>query len=595
MPEEPGSAELIMRGISASQGIAYGQAFRYIQSDVEIPSYHVDESKRSEEVARFEQALLLTRQQLQALMAQVENVAADEARIFDAHLLVIEDQALISETIREFESSGLNIETCFNRVAQRYIKAFANIDDEYLRERAGDIRDVTQRVLQNLLGKQSESLSKLAGKRVIVANDITPSAAVGMDNSGVLGFATDSGSKTSHAVIVARSLRVPAVVGLVDFTEKVQDGDWVLIDGYEGFAIVNPTEKTLLRYGGIQAQYEKVEERLRRSNERPSATLDGVSLVLRANIEKPSDVDSVKEYRADGVGLYRTEFLYLQGPHLPTEDEQYQAYKAVAESLAPADVIIRTLDLGGDKPIAGNSHLFPKEENPFLGARAIRFCFDHVDIFKTQLCAILRASVHENIRVMYPMIGGEADMRRANEILDECKAELRSANIAFNEKIKVGSMIEIPSAAMTIDLLAGISDFFSIGTNDLIQYMLAIDRLNNRVVHLYEPTHPAILRVLKRIVDDAHAKETKVSVCGEMGGDPVYVPLLFGLGVDELSMAPSLIPAAKFVVQSMKLADARDLAKRALEMSSSAEIYQLCENFHKERMPLNGNGTTDAK
>ncbi|MDR1789310.1 MAG: phosphoenolpyruvate--protein phosphotransferase [Opitutaceae bacterium] len=583
MPANPGKTETVLRGVSASQGIAHGPVLRHIQGDIEVPSHTVEPTERAREVERFEQALLVTRRQLQELMTQVQNVSADEARIFDAHLLVIEDPALIGETIREFEAGGLNIAACFNRVAQRYIKAFANIDDEYLRERAGDIRDVTQRVLQNLLGRQIRTLGEQAGGRVVVANDITPSAAAGLERSGILGFATDAGSKTSHAVIVARSLKVPAVVGLGDFTGRVRDGDSVLVDGYEGVVILNPEAATLRRYGAIRARHEGFEERLREANERPSVTLDGVPMTLRANIEKAADAGAVREYRADGVGLFRSEFLYLGGPGLPTEEEQFAAYSHVARELAPAPVVIRTLDLGGDKPIAGGAHLFPREENPFLGARAIRFCLEHVDIFKTQLRAILRASAAGNVHVMYPMISGADELARANRCLDECKRELRAAGIPFDEALKVGSMIEVPSAAMTADILAETCDFFSIGTNDLIQYTLAIDRLNNRVAHLYEPAHPAVLRLLKRVITEAHARKLPVCVCGEMGGDPLYVPLLFGLGVDEISMAPSLIPAARFTVQAMRLADARALAGRALDMTSPKEIHALCEAFHRER------------
>ena len=579
--------ETLVQGISASHGIVYGQAFLYIQSDVEVPSYDVEPDKRAHEIARFEQAIVVTRQQIQKIMAEVDkNLGAEEAQIFDAHLLVLEDQALISETIREFETSGKNIETCFDKVSQRYIKAFAEIDDEYLRERACDIRDVAQRVLQNLLGQSSQNLSQLVEKRVVVANDVSPSDAAGIDSSQALAIVTDSGSKTSHAVIVARSMKVPAVVGLRDLTTQLQSGDWLLVDGYEGVVIINPSQQTLFRYGQIQLQKKGYEQRLMEANRRPAVTLDGVAIALRANIEKVDEAALVKEYLADGVGLFRTEFLYLSSGRIPSENEQYLAYKSIAEALAPAPVVIRTLDLGGDKPMAGHAHLFPKEDNPFLGYRAIRFCLDNPKIFKDQLRAILRASIHGEIRLMYPMISGREELARANAVLAECKEELTTRKIAFNPNLQVGTMIEIPSAAITADLLARDCDFFSIGTNDLIQYLLAIDRVNDKIAHLYEPTHPAVIRTLKSVVEQAHSQKIKVSVCGEMAGDAVYAPLLLGLGIDELSMSPPLIPAVKYLIRSMNLSDAQKLAAEALKMTTAKEILTLCEEFSRMRVKV---------
>ncbi len=577
--------EVVLQGISASQGIAYGQIFVYLQSDLEVPEYRVDEAAWAAERARFEQALVATRRQVQKIMTEVEkNLGEEEARIFDAHLLVLEDQALITETLREFEKTRANIETCFNKVAGRYIAAFEEIDDEYLRERGGDIRDVAQRVLANLLGHTGQRLIQLADKRVVVANDISPSDAAGLDRSSALAIVTDSGSKTSHAVIVARSMKIPAVVGLRDLTTRVQAGDSILVDGYEGAVILNPSESTLFRYGRIQREKRTREQKLLEANRLPAVTLDGVPIVLRANVEKAEEAELVKEYNADGVGLFRTEFLYLGAGEAPTEEDQYASYRALAEALAPRSVTIRTLDLGGDKPIASQSHLFPKENNPFLGYRAIRFCLDHLVLFKEQLRAILRASAHGRVQLMYPMISGSEEMRRANAVLEECRAELSAAGVAFDPDMPVGSMIEVPSAAMSADLLARECDFFSVGTNDLIQYLMAIDRVNDRIAHLYEPTHPAVLRTLRHIVVEAHRARIKVSVCGEMAGDPNYTALLIGLGVDELSMTPPLIPAARYVVRNLKLTDAKQLAQTALAMESPSAIHDLCARFAEERM-----------
>jgi phosphotransferase system enzyme I (PtsI) len=585
--ENSATNEITVQGIAASQGIAYGQVFVYIQSDVEVPSYQVEPDKRAEEVARFDKALLVTRQQIAKIQAEVErNLGAEEALIFDAHLLVLEDQALIGETIRELETTGRNIETCFNKVSSRYIKAFSEIDDEYLRERAGDIRDVAQRVLQNLMGQGENSLTRLAEKRIVVANDISPSDSASIDRSAALGIVTDSGSRTSHAVIVARSMKVPAVVGVRDLTSRVKHGDWVILDGYDGVVILNPSESTLFRYGKIQEQKKTFESRLLKANQEPAITLDGVEVPLLANIEKSDEVNLVRDYHAAGVGLYRTEFLFLSSSRIPTEQEQFLAYKAVAEGVAPNPVVIRTLDLGGDKPMTGNPDLFPKENNPFMGFRAIRFCLEHQHIFKDQLRAILMASAYGNVRIMYPMISGHEELARANAVLGECMDELKTRGQPFNENIAVGTMIEVPSAAETIDLLAADSSFLSVGTNDLIQYLLAIDRVNDRIAHLYEPTHCAVLRTLRRIVEEGHRHKLPVSVCGEMAGDPIYAPLLLGLGVDTLSMAPPWIPSVKYIVRAMTMADARALAAEALKMSSPREVYAKCEAFYRARVKI---------
>ncbi len=586
MAQSP-KTEVTVQGIAASQGIAYGQIFVYLQSDVEVPSYQVEPVKRIEEVSRFDRALVSTRQQIAKIQAEVEkNLGAQEALIFDAHLMALEDPALIGETIRAFESTGQNIETCFNQVSQRYIQAFAQFEDEYLRERASDIRDVAQRVLQNLLGQAENSLSRLADKRIVVANDVSPSDSASIDRSAAIALVTDSGSKTSHAVIVARSMKMPAVVGVRNLTKRANNGDWAIVDGYDGVVILNPSESTLFRYGKIQEKKKSFEARLLEANRESAVTLDGVAVSLMANIEKVEEVAQVKAYAAEGVGLYRTEYLFLNSARIPTEQEQFLAYQAVAEAIAPQPVVIRTLDLGGDKPMAGNPDLFPKENNPFMGFRAIRFCLENVEIFKDQLRAILRASARGNVRIMYPMISGSEELVRANAVLAECMAELKAREIAFDTKLQVGAMIEIPSAAMTADILAKECVFFSVGTNDLIQYLLAIDRVNERIAHLYEPTHPAVVRTLKHIVDEAHKRGVPVSVCGEMAGDPVFAPLLLGLGVDALSMSPAWLPSVKYVVRAMTMADARALAAEALTLTSPKEIYARCDAFYRARVKV---------
>ena len=583
--ETNAKSEIIIQGIAASRGIAYGQVFLYLQSELEIPRYTVDPDKRVAEISRFEQALLVTRQQISQVQDQVtKNLGEEEALIFDAHQMVLEDQALIGETIRDFEKTGLNIETCFNAVAQRYIQAFAEIDDEYLRERAADIKDVAKRVLHVLLGQTAMSLSELVDKRIIVAHDISPSEAAGIDRSAALGIVTDVGSRTSHAVIVARSMKIPAVVGTTDLTSKLKNGDWVMVDGYEGCVIVNPSEQTLFRYGKIQKAKQSFESRLMAVNDLAPETQDGVLVPLHANIEKPDEVALVQQYRGAGVGLYRTEFLFLSSLKIPSEEQQYAAYKEIVAGLAPLPVTIRTLDVGGDKPLPGDPHLIGPEANPFLGFRAIRLCLENPVMFKNQLRAILRASAHGKVELMYPMISGPEELDRANALLAEAKAELKERNQPFDEKMRVGAMIEIPSAAIAGDLLAERCDFFSIGTNDLIQYLLAIDRGNSRIAHLYDPTHPAVLRMLKHIVDTGHAHKRKVCVCGELAGDSIYAPLLLGLGVDELSMTPTLLPAVKFVIRAMKMSDARSLAAEALRQTDAKKTYALVEAFYNARV-----------
>lgn len=581
----PAKSEITIQGLAASKGIAYGRVFLYLQSELEIPRYTVDPDKRVAEIERFEQALITTRQQIARIQEEVSrNLSEEEALIFDAHQMVLEDQALIGETIRDFQKSGLNIETCFNAVAQRYIQAFAEIDDEYLRERAADIKDVAKRLLHVLLGQTAGSLTELVDKRIIVATDISPSEAAGIDRSAALGIVTDAGSRTSHAVIVARSMKIPAVVGVENLTTRLKDGDWLLVDGYEGAVIINPCEQTLFRYGKIQKAKQTFESRLMMVNDLPAETLDGVKVTLRANIEKPDEIALVQQYRAAGVGLYRTEFLFLSSTKVPTEEQQYEAYKEIVAGLAPDPVTIRTLDVGGDKPLPGDPGLIGPEANPFLGFRAIRMCLENPVMFKDQLRAILRASAHGQVEIMYPMISGPEELDRANALLAEAKAELKERGVNFDAKVRVGTMIEIPSAAIAGDVLAQRSDFFSIGTNDLIQYLLAIDRGNSRIAHLYDPTHPAVVRTLKQIVDTGHAQGLKVSVCGEMAGDAIYAPLLLGLGVDELSLTPTLVPSVRYLVRAMKMSDAKKLAAEALKQTDAKKTYALVEAFYDERM-----------
>ena len=572
MPDSSRSGERVLRGIPVSAGVCRGKILVLGKSNTAIPAHAISEAELPQEWQRLEKALVQTRHQILEVQRKVgQAMGSEDAGIFDAHLLVLDDRTLIDEVTRLMGKNLINVEQSFHQVAEKYAATLEAIGDDYLRERASDMRDVTARVLNNLLNRPHDlDLRHLAEPCILVAHDLTPSITATLDRSKVLGFATDIGSKTSHTAIMARSLQIPAVVGFHNASVQLESGDYVLLDGFNGFLIVNPTDQSLFEYGQLVRRRVKLEDRLRDVIDKPAVTLDGIRVRLAANIEQASDTESVLAFGADGVGLFRTEYLFINRGATPSEEEQYEAYRAVAAALNPNPVIIRTLDLGGDKFL---SHLqIPSEMNPFLGWRAIRFCLEERDIFRGQLRAILRASVEGDIRIMYPMISCVDELTKANALLDECRAELRAEKIPFRDDLQVGAMIEIPSAALIAGALAKRSSFFSIGTNDLIQYSLAVDRLNEKIAHLYEPSHPAILNLIRMTVDAAHRENKPVSVCGEMAGDPVYVPLLLGLGVDELSAAPPSLPQVKYLIRRLRMAEARELAQFAIGCESGAEI-----------------------
>src|SRR5438552_15451699 len=568
--------EIRFEGAGVSPGMACGK-IHVVRDDLDdVPWYGIAPSQVPDEIGRFETALIQTRMQILEMQQRIaESIGAKDAAIFDAHLLVVEDRTLIDEVLRKLETDLCNVEWIFQEVATRYAETLNKIDDPYLRERALDIQDVTKRVIRNLQGKAPETFLALTETHILIAHNLTPSDTASVDRTKVLGIATDLGSRTSHAAILARSLNIPAVVGLHDITAKLETGQHVLLDGNDGCLIVDPTPETLARYAGIESRRAKVVARLKELRETTSTTRDGHHIVLSANIELPEDVDAVPANGAEGIGLYRTEFLYLNRTTLPTEDEQYETYRKVAEHVRPNPLIIRTFDLGGDKLAPGTVDI-TDELNPFLGWRAIRFCLENVEIFKTQLRAILRASAVGNIKIMFPMISGLDELRRAMAVLEECKQQLRSSKIEMAERVEVGAMVEIPSAAICANALAREVDFFSIGTNDLIQYALAVDRVNEKIAYLYEPTHPAILRLLKMVADAAHASRIWVGVCGEMAGDVALVPLLLGLGMDELSAAATLVPRVKRAVQSVAIPECRELVGDALKLNTASEILGRC-------------------
>jgi phosphotransferase system enzyme I (PtsI) len=577
------TAEIRFEGIGVSPGIAFGRT-HVVRDDLdEVVRYRIASSQVADEIGRFEAALIQTRMQILEMQQRIaESIGAKDAAIFDAHLLVVEDRTLIDEVLRKLKTDFCNVEWAFQEVATRYAETLSKIDDPYLRERALDIQDVTKRVIRNLQGKAPKTFLSLREPHILIAHNLTPSDTASMRRENVLGMATDVGSRTSHAAILARSLNIPAVLGLHDITAKIETGQQVLIDGNDGYLIVNPAPATLVSYREIESRRAKVTAQLRELRETTSTTRDGRHIVLSANIELPDDVNAVATNGAEGIGLYRTEFLYLNRETLPTEDEQYETYRKVAERVHPHPLIIRTFDLGGDKLAEGGAEI-SDELNPFLGWRAIRFCLENQDIFKTQLRAILRASVVGNIKIMFPMISGLDELRRAIALLEESKQQVRSSNIEIAEGIEVGAMIEIPSAAICANTLASEVDFFSIGTNDLIQYTLAVDRVNEKVAYLYEPTHPAILRLLKMVADAGHANHIWVGVCGEMAGDIALVPLLLGLGVDELSTSAALVPRVKRAVQSVTMPECRELLEETLKLSTASEILGRCLQLAESR------------
>ncbi|HSU56867.1 MAG TPA: phosphoenolpyruvate--protein phosphotransferase [Candidatus Dormibacteraeota bacterium] len=585
MAEALNSGEKTFKGIPVSSGVCRGKILVIGRTRPGISRRTLADGEINDEINRLEKALIHTRQQILEVQRKVsEKMGAQEGSIFDAHLLVLEDRTLLDEVVRVIQTERVNAEFAFHIVAERYAATLAAIDDDYLRERATDMRDVTTRVLNNLLGLEPEvDLRNLKEPCIIISHDLTPSNTAQLDKHHVLGFGTDVGSKTSHTAIMARSLRIPAVVGLKDVSSQLETGDYALLDGLNGVLIVNPTDQSLFEYGEITRHQDSLQEKLRDIITKPAVTLDGHRVLLSANIEQAADAREVVAAGGEGVGLFRTEYLFLNRERPPGEEQQFEAYHAAAEALKPASLVIRTLDLGGDKFISELA--MPTELNPFLGWRAIRYCLQEPEMFREQLRAILRASIHGNVKMMYPMISGLEEVKQANEMVEQCKAELRAKGVAFDENIEIGAMIETPSAVIVADSLAKHLKFFSIGTNDLIQYSLAVDRMNEKIAYLYEPTHPAIVRLIKATVDAAHARNIPVSVCGEMASEPILAPLLLGLGVDELSAAPALVPPVKFLIRRLKLSEAQECAKFALGCESAAEILAHCQDLAQRIAP----------
>lgn len=576
--------ELILRGIPASPGIAIGKAFLFGREQYVIPRRSIREDQIQSEVKRFKDSLMQTKTEINEIKKKISEEMGDQhGQIFSAHLLVIDDSMLIEEVIARLKKDKLSIEYIFQDVMRRYIKVFLEMDDEYLKERISDINDVGRRILRNLIGAKEDVLTNLKERVIVVAYDLSPSDTATMHKRNVTAFATDIGGRTSHTAIMAKSLEIPAVVGIEILTKRVETGDIIIIDGTHGIVVLNPSPKTLKKYEVDKDRFAAIGRHLQEMKDLPCVTLDGKTIELAANIEVPEDVPSVIAHGASGIGLYRTEFFYMNRKDVPTEDEQFKAYSVVAKRIKPNSVIIRTLDIGGDKFLSQLE--VPQQMNPFLGWRAIRFCLARPDIFKTQLRAILRASVYGRIKIMYPMISGLEELRQANLILEEVKMDLKKESLSFDENIEVGAMIEVPSAAITSDILAKEVDFFSIGTNDLIQYSLAVDRVNEKIAYLYEPAHPAILRLIKTIIENGHNAGIWVGMCGEMAGDVAMTLVLLGLGLDEFSASPIAIPELKKIIRAVTLRQAKEIAQESMLFSTGKDVEKYAKKKLREIVP----------
>ncbi len=559
-------------GINASPGIAIAKAFVYVKRELDVTERVIENI--ADEKNRFEAAVELSRVQLGAIHDKaVAELGEEEAAIFEAHAMFLDDPEFVGTIGNEIDG-GINAESATQKTIDTFYAMFDAMDDPYFKGRAADIKDVGTRILHNLLGVAMVDISNLDEDTIILAEDLAPSDTATMDKAHVKGFATDIGSRTSHTAIMARSLEIPAVLGLDDITTSVKDGDTIIVDGSEGVVIVDPTDAEIAEYKAKKEAYEAYRAELAGLKDQPAETIDGHRVEIVGNIGSPADVEGVLDNGGEGVGLYRTEFLYMNSEVMPDEEKQFAAYKTVIESFKDGAVIIRTLDIGGDKKLP----YLPLEEelNPFLGLRAVRLCFQKEDLFKTQLRAILRASVFGKARIMFPMVGNVDEVKQAKALVKACMAELDAESKAYDKDIEIGVMIEIPSAAITADIIAEEAAFFSIGTNDLCQYTLAVDRMNQNVSYLYDPLHPAILRLVKNVIDASDAKESCFTgMCGEMAGDPYATLILLGMGMHEFSMSASSIPQIKKIIRSVTFEQAKAIADEALSMTNSTDIRSM--------------------
>ncbi|MBI2213670.1 MAG: phosphoenolpyruvate--protein phosphotransferase [Acidobacteria bacterium] len=562
------------KGTGVSPGIAIGRALileRDVGSVYRVP---VADSEVPKEVRRLGEAVERTRVALGELKAKVSRTIGDEyASIFDAHAMILGDPTFSDQIVKKIEDEKINAEWALQTVKDELEARFASFDDEYLRDRGADISDVAESVLKNLLGIAHHDLSEITHDVVILAEDLTPSDTIHFNRRPIVGFATATGGRTSHTSIIAKSLFMPAVIGVPRLTELIDNDELVIVDGYEGTVVVNPTTALVEEYRSRETRHEEHEKKLLENRDLAATTRDGVELSLLANIELVEEMGDALKYGAEGIGLYRSEFLFIsKSPGLPNEQDHFDAYCRLAREMAPHSTVIRTFDLGGKK--LARDVIGTNEDNPVLGLRGLRLCMKHRDLFRTQLRAILRASAHGDIKIMFPLVSGVQELRQAKALIGELKGELDREGLAYDPDIEVGIMIEVPAAAMIADVLAQEADFFAIGTNDLIQYSLAIDRGNENVSYLYEPLHPALLRLLKFVIESGKKAGIPVSMCGEMAADPLYAVVLVGLGLERFSMNPSNIPVVKSVIRSLRFKECRKIVEAALEKSTAQEIEE---------------------
>ncbi|HVM31618.1 MAG TPA: phosphoenolpyruvate--protein phosphotransferase [bacterium] len=571
-------AEKILQGVAASGGIAIAPLYLYHRSGFSVPRRSLKPEETEAEVQRYLNAIAKTRIQIGEVADRARHKLGEEhAAIFKAHQIVLDDPVFQQDIPEAVRHRRMNAEALIHEELEKFKALIAGIDDPYFRERGNDIQDVGRRMLKNLTGGgEKDQLKKIDHEVVLIAEDLSPSDTVNLPTDIIKGFATEIGGRTSHVAIVARSLSLPAIVGMPGITAEAQDGDTVILDGNKGLLILNPTPETLKQYQRLQESYRAFQKSLEELRNLPASTPDGRQITLAANIEIPQELNEIFLHGAEGVGLFRTEFLFLNRESIPTEEEQYLAYRELAEKIGVHPAIVRTLDLGGDKFLSHLNTLH--ESNPFLGLRAIRLCLKRPEIFMPQLRAMLRAAAHGPIKIMFPMISSLDEVRQAKAMVREAAEQLRQEGRVFRSEIEIGAMIEIPSAAVMADLLIEEVDFLSIGTNDLIQYTLAVDRVNESVAYLYEPGHPAILRLIQMTVDAAHRAGKWVGMCGEMAGDPQFVPLLLGMGLDEFSVSVSVIPEVKKVIRMMPYAQAAGIAQAALKLKTSDEVLELIKN-----------------
>ena len=571
-----------IQGIGASPGIIIGKAYLLERFKVRLPQKRINPEQVEGEVKRFLNAIEESRDQLTEIKEKILDMEVRKhSFILDVHLMILDDEMLLQDTVDKIQKKKVNAEWALDLTLEKLDAAFQAIEDEYLRERRSDLHYVAARIFRNLLGKKHDDITKIKGKVIIVAHDLSPADTLQMNLKYVAGFITDIGGKVSHTAILSRSLGIPAVVGLEVATSLINGGDPLIIDGETGEVVINPTEEVSQSFLERKRRIKSFEREILKYASLPAETRDGVRVRLQANIEMVEEISSAKIHGAEGIGLYRTEILYLNRKDLPTEEEHFQIYRRLVEDIYPATATIRTLDIGGDKFLPDYSK--NNEMNPALGLRAIRFSMKETDIFKTQLRGILRASAHGKLRILFPMISGMEEIRQVKAILEEVKKGLMKAKIPFDQEIEIGAMIEIPSASVTADLLAREVNFFSIGTNDLIQYTLAVDRINEHVSYLYEPLHPAILRIVRSVVQSARNAGIPLAICGEMASEPAYVLVLLGLGLEEFSMNPIAIPKVKKVLRMAKAIETRSMTERLFQFSTASEIKRYVRKWMAER------------